>query len=161
MLAPSVWHQQLPSILTQYTKPSIYSYIGSFIVCQDRKLRLKPISQLIGGPLIFRPLTPPLSCFDTFILVRNKLPLTPHHILVISNLILAKNVKSNAGINIWFCVLCRNVGQFQTDGANGILSQGLNIGCQMDHLDLKWLGFVIYLVLRMHPFQKYHLLITI
>jgi hypothetical protein len=28
----------------------------------------------------------------------------------------------------------------------------------MDHLDPKWLSFVIYLVLRMHQFQKYHLL---
>ena len=28
----------------------------------------------------------------------------------------------------------------------------------MDHLDPKWLGFVIYLVLRMQQFQKYHLL---
>ena len=28
----------------------------------------------------------------------------------------------------------------------------------MDHLDPKQLGFVIYLVLRMHQFQKYHLL---
>ena len=28
----------------------------------------------------------------------------------------------------------------------------------MDHLDPKRLGFVIYLVLRMHQFQKYHLL---
>ena len=28
----------------------------------------------------------------------------------------------------------------------------------MDHLDPKRLGFVIYLVLHMHQFQKYHLL---
>ena len=28
----------------------------------------------------------------------------------------------------------------------------------MDHLDPKRLGFVIYLLLRMHQFQKYHLL---
>ena len=28
----------------------------------------------------------------------------------------------------------------------------------MDHLDPKRLGFVIYLRLRMHQFQKYHLL---
>jgi hypothetical protein len=28
----------------------------------------------------------------------------------------------------------------------------------MDHLDPKQLGFVIYLVLRIHQFQKYHLL---
>ena len=28
----------------------------------------------------------------------------------------------------------------------------------MDRLDPKWSGFVIYLVLRMHQFQKYHLL---
>ena len=28
----------------------------------------------------------------------------------------------------------------------------------MDHLDPKWLGFVIYLGLRMHQFQKYRLL---
>ena len=28
----------------------------------------------------------------------------------------------------------------------------------MDHLDAKRLSFVIYLVLRMHQFQKYHLL---
>ena len=27
----------------------------------------------------------------------------------------------------------------------------------MDHLVPKWLSFVIYLVLRIHPFQKYHL----
>ena len=27
----------------------------------------------------------------------------------------------------------------------------------MDHLDPKKLGFVVYLVLRMHKFQKYHL----
>ena len=26
----------------------------------------------------------------------------------------------------------------------------------MGHLDPKWLGFVIYLGLRMHQFQKYH-----
>ena len=44
------------------------------------------------------------------------------------------------------------------DGANGMPSQGLNIGYQMDQLDPKQLGFVIYLVLRMHQFQKYHLL---
>ena len=28
----------------------------------------------------------------------------------------------------------------------------------MDHLDTKRLSFVIYLLLRMHQFQKYHLL---
>ena len=41
----------------------------------------------------------------------------------------------------------------QMDGANGY---GLNIGYKMDHLDPELLGFVIYLVLRMHQFQKYH-----
>ena len=61
------------------------------------------------------------SCSD-------KLPLTPHHILVISNLILSKNKKSNVRINIWFCVLCRNGGSCwcQTDGANCMPS--LNFG---------------------------------
>ena len=51
----------------------------------------------------------------------------------------------------WWC---------QTDGANGMPSYGLNIGYYMDHLDPKWLDFVIYLGLRMHHFQKYHLLKT-
>ena len=46
----------------------------------------------------------------------------------------------------------------QMDGANGMLRQLLNIGYQMEHLDPKWLGFVIYLGLRMHQFQKYRLL---
>jgi hypothetical protein len=36
--------------------------------------------------------------------------LTPHHILVISNLILAKNKKSNVRRKTWFLVLCRNGG---------------------------------------------------
>jgi hypothetical protein len=40
----------------------------------------------------------------------DKLPLTPHHILVISNLILARIKKSKLGIITWFCVLCRNGG---------------------------------------------------
>ena len=42
-------------------------------------------------------------CFD-------KLPLTSHHVLVNSNLILVKNKKSNVGLNTWFLVLCRNGG---------------------------------------------------
>ena len=44
----------------------------------------------------------------------------------------------------------------QTDGANGIPSYGLNIAYQMNQFDPKGLDFVIYLVLRMHQFQKYH-----
>ena len=39
------------------------------------------------------------------------------------------------------------------DGTNGMPSQGVNIGCQMDHLDPK--QFVIYFGLHMHQFQKY------
>ena len=31
LLAPSVWHQQRPSISTQYTKPSIHSHNGLFL----------------------------------------------------------------------------------------------------------------------------------
>ena len=42
------------------------------------------------------------------------------------------------------------------DVANGMTSY--YIGYQMDHHDPKQLDFVIYLVLRMHQFQKYHLL---
>ena len=33
-----------------------------------------------------------------------------HTVLAISNLVLAKNEISNAGINTWFLVLCRNGG---------------------------------------------------
>ena len=40
----------------------------------------------------------------------------------------------------------------QTDGANRMPS--LNIGYQMDHLEAKCLGFVIYLVFRMHQCKK-------
>ena len=47
---------------------------------------------------------------------------------------------------------------FQMDGVNDMTSKGLNIGYKMDHLDPKELGFAIYLGLRMHQFQKYHLL---
>ena len=46
----------------------------------------------------------------------------------------------------------------QMDGAKIMPSQGLNIGVQMDQLDPKQLNFMIYLVLRMHQFQKYYLL---
>ena len=46
----------------------------------------------------------------------------------------------------------------QMDGANGMPSKGLNIGYQ---LDPKWQVFVIYLVLCMHQFQKYHLLTSL
>ena len=59
-------------------------------------------------------------------------------------------------VNTCFCALCSY--WCQTDGANRMSSYGLNIGYLMDHIDPKRLGFVIYLVLRMHQFQKYHLL---
>ena len=45
-----------------------------------------------------------------FILITFFNKLYARTVLVISNLILAKNKKSNAGINIWFCVLCQNGG---------------------------------------------------
>ena len=40
----------------------------------------------------------------------DKFPLTSHHVLVISNLILVKNKKSNARLNTWSLVLCQNGG---------------------------------------------------
>ena len=67
-------------------------------------------------------------------------------------------------MNTWFLVLFQNRGQ--VFGAkwmvpiNVIPSQVLNIGCQIDYLHPKRLGFVIYLVLHMHQFQKHHLLIN-
>ena len=69
------------------------------------------------------------SCSD-------KLPLTPHHILVISNLISAKKPLQ---CEIEYLVLCT------------VSKLRVVVGA-------KRLGFVIYSVLRMHQFQKYHLL---
>ena len=57
-------------------------------------------------------------------------------------------------MNIWFLALCPN------RGTNRWCQWHAQLGFEhwVDHLDPKWLGFVIYLVLRMHHFRKYHLL---
>ena len=57
-----------------------------------------------------------------------------------------------------YCVEMEGSCWCQMDGANCMPSHRLNFGYYVDHLDPKRLGFVIYLVLRMHQFQKYHLL---
>ena len=111
LLAPSIWHQQLPSISTQYKKPSIHFRIGFFLF---------------------------------FVKIRS---------------VIMSNVWFNLTcIRRQYCVEMEGSCWCQMDGANGMPSQGLNIGYQMDHLDPKRLGFVIYLGLRMNQFQKYHLL---
>ena len=69
---------------------AFYTYQSTFL---SKKLNVE--KKLTGWPY---PTVHNHSCPD-------KLPLTPHYILVISNLILAKNKESNAGLNTLFLMV--------------------------------------------------------